>query len=190
VNHVPAVKSSMGSNLETSVLAESIVVRPVQSRREREQFVRLPWRIYRDDPQWVPPLMVDVKQFINRRKHAFYRHGDAQLLLAWRGREVVGRIMVSDDPRYHEIHADNIGCFGMFESIDDPAVAHALLDAASQWLAAKGRTAIRGPIDYSLSYPAGLLFQGFDTPPRVMMNHHPRYYSRWPPNCGCSPCRN
>ena len=94
-----------------------------------------------------------------------------------RGDETVGRILVSDDPRYNEERGENLGCFGMFECDNDPAAAHALLDAAAGWLAARGRTAIRGPIDYSLNYPCGLLIEGFDTPPRIMMNHNRRYYA-------------
>jgi hypothetical protein len=176
---MPAVKQSARASGASGVSedASPIEVRPVRTRRERERFVRLPWTIYANDPHWAPPLLLDVKQFIDPRKHAFYRHGAAQPLLAWRDGQPVGRMMVSDDPRYHATHADNVGCFGMFESVDDPAVAHALLDSAAQWLTARGRTSIRGPIDYSLSYPAGLLIEGFDTPPRVMMNHHPPYYA-------------
>ncbi|MBI3465091.1 MAG: hypothetical protein HY000_18845 [Planctomycetes bacterium] len=111
-------------------------------------------------------------------------------MLAWRDGQPVGRIMVSDDPRYHAIHSDNVGCFGMFESIDEPAVAHALLNAAAQWLTARGRTAIRGPIDYSMSYPVGLLIEGFDTPPRVMMNHHPAYYAALLESCGLTKAKD
>lgn len=176
---MPTANPSTHTNEILSARAElaRVEVRPVRTRRERDLFARLPWRIYRNDPHWVPPLLLDVKQFIDPRKHAFYRHGAAQPLLAWRNGEPVGRVMVSDDPRYHAIHSDNVGCFGMFESIDEPAVAHALLNAAADWLTARGRAAIRGPIDYSMSYPAGLLVEGSDTPPRVMMNHHPAYYA-------------
>ena len=89
----------------------------------------------------------------------------------------MGRILVSDDPRYNQERGENLGCFGMFECDNDQAAAHGLLDAAAGWLAARGRTAIRGPIDYSLNYPCGLLVEGFDTPPRIMMNHNRRYYA-------------
>ena len=142
-----------------------------------DRFVKLPWRIYAEDPHWVPPLLLEVKEFLNRRKHPFYKHGDATQFIALRGGETVGRILVSDDPRYNEERGENLGCFGMFECDNDPAAAHGLLDAAAGWLAARGRTAIRGPIDYSLNYPCGLLVEGFDTPPRIMMNHNRRYYA-------------
>ncbi len=155
-----------------------IEIRPAVSRLDRNQFVRLPWQIYRDDPAWAPPLLMERKEFIDPRKHPFYIHGAAVPLIAWRAGRPVGRILVSDDPLFNAHHGDNVGCFGMFESIDDQAVADSLLDAAVNWLAARGRSRIMGPIDYSMNYSCGLLIDGFDTPPRVMMNHNPPYYAR------------
>jgi len=152
-------------------------IEQVGSRRQRSQFLRLPWRIYAGDPQWVPQLLVDVKEFIDPRRHPFFRHGAATQFLATRDGQAVGRILVSDDPNYNAQHASNVGCFGLFESVDDQAVAHALLEAAAGWLRARGRSSMMGPIDYSTNYPVGLLVEGFDTPPRVMMNHHPPYYA-------------
>jgi GNAT superfamily N-acetyltransferase len=160
-----------------AVLAAPLEIRPVQGRGDFKRFLNMPWPIYAEDPQWVPPLLLDVKEFLNRRKHPFYRHGDATQFIAVRGEQTVGRVLVSDDPRYNEQHGENVGCFGMFECIDDPPAAHALLDAAADWLRARGRTEIRGPIDYSLNYPCGLLIDGFDTPPRIMMNHNRPYYA-------------
>jgi GNAT superfamily N-acetyltransferase len=153
-------------------------VREVKGGSDLNRFIKLPWRIYADDPNWVPPLLIEVKEFLNPRKHPFYQHGAATQYIALRGGETVGRVLVSDDPRYNAQHAENLGCFGMFDCDNDPAAAHALLDAAAGWLSARGRTAIRGPIDYSLNYPCGLLVDGFDTPPRIMMNHNRRYHAR------------
>lgn len=152
-------------------------IREVGTAADRKEFIALPWRIYAEDPQWVPPLALEVKEFLDRRKHPFYLHGEATQFLATRGGVAVGRILVSDDPRFNQQHGTNCGCFGMFESVDDPATAQGLLDAAAAWLRGRGRTAIRGPIDYSMNYPCGLLIDGFDTPPRVMMNHNRPYYA-------------
>ncbi|MHC4179648.1 MAG: GNAT family N-acetyltransferase, partial [Planctomycetota bacterium] len=152
-------------------------IREVRDRRDLDQFCKLPWRIYAEDPQWVPPLVAEVKEFLNPRKHPFYLHGEATQFLATRGGVPLGRILVSDDPGYNEQHGSNMGCFGMFESIDDREIAQGLLDAAADWLRCRGRSVIRGPIDYSISYPCGLLIEGFETPPRVMMNHHRPYYA-------------
>jgi GNAT superfamily N-acetyltransferase len=153
-----------------------IEVEEVLTRRQRDVFVRVPWKIYRDDPLWVPPLLMERKEFIDRR-HPFYRHGSAAMYVARRGGQVAGRVLVSDDARYNEYHGSSLGCFGMFESVDDQQVAHALLNAAATWLLARGRSAMWGPIDYSMNYQCGLLVQGFETPARVMMNHNPPYYA-------------
>jgi len=109
----------------------NVEIREVRSRADLERFLRLPWRIYADDPNWVPPLLIEVKEFLDKRKHPFYRHGEAAQFIAMRGGEAVGRVLVSDDPRYNEERRENIGCFGMFECIDDPETAHALLAAAA-----------------------------------------------------------
>lgn len=163
--------------LPSPLPAPAVEVCEITSRRDRAAFVEFPWEIYRGDKQWVPPLLLDRHEFIDPKKHPFYKHGAAALFLARRAGRVVGRILAADDPRFNEAHGTNQGVFGMFESVDDPRVAHALLDAARGWLAARGRTAVQGPIDYSMNYPCGLLIDGFDTPPRMLMNHNPAYYA-------------
>ena len=135
----------------------------------------MPWPLYAEDPHWVPPLLMEVKEFLDRRKHPFYRHGEATQFLALRGGQAVGRILVSDDPHFNEQQQTNAGGFGLFEC-RRPGGAHGLLDAAAGWLRGRGRDRLIGPMDYSINYPCGLLVEGFDTPPRVMMNHNRRYY--------------
>jgi GNAT superfamily N-acetyltransferase len=153
-----------------------ITVTPLAGKRDLEEFISLPWRIYADDSAWVPPLRREVHAFLDRDHHPFYRHGDAQAFLARRDGEVVGRILASDDPHYNERHETNVGMFGLFESVDDGDVARAMLDSAAEWLRARGRTGVLGPIEYSTNYTCGLLVDGFDTPPRLLMNHNPPYY--------------
>ena len=162
----------------------SVDIQEVTSRHLLDTFVRFPWQIYANDPVWVPPLLHDVKEFLNPRKHPFYLHGEAATFLAFRDGKPVGRLLVSDDPLRVKETGENWGCFGMFESTDDPAVAARLLDRASDWLRSRGRTSMLGPIDYSNNYPCGLLVDGFDTPPRYMMNHHPPYYANLLTSCG------
>jgi GNAT superfamily N-acetyltransferase len=161
-----------------------IEVGPVVSRKERNTFIKFPWRIYKNDPAWVPPLVLERKAFLDRRKHPFYLHGDAALFLARRNGEVVGRIMASDDPNYNDFHHSNVGCFGLFESIDDIEVATALFEAASSWLRQRGRSEIMGPVDYSTNYVCGLLIDGFKHPPTLLTSHNPPYYRRLVENCG------
>jgi GNAT superfamily N-acetyltransferase len=154
-----------------------IEVTQVASAAERTAFIKFPWRIYEEDPVWVPPLIIERKEFLDRDKHPFFRHGDAALFLAQRDGEIVGRIMASDDPHYNALHQSNVGCFGLFESIDDPAVASALFERAADWLRARGRSEIMGPIDYSTNYVCGLLVRGFEHPPMILTAHNPPYYA-------------
>jgi len=165
------------TGIGTRAVLAPVEVRQVTTRRDLDRFIKMPWSIYAGDPHWVPPLLVEAKEFLNPKKHPFYCHGTAATFLATRAGRIVGRIMASDDPNYNVEHHSNVGCFGLFESIDDATVAHRLLDAAADWLRARGRTGMLGPINYSTNYPLGLLVDGFDTPPRVMMNHNPPYYA-------------
>ena len=162
----------------------TIEVLPARNRQERNDFIQFPWRIYENDPAWVPPLILERKAFLDRKRHPFYRHGDAALFLAQRNGEIVGRIMASDDPNYNAFHRSNVGCFGLFESIDDVDVAAALLDRAVDWLRRRGRSEIMGPIDYSTNYVCGLLIDGFQHPPTVLTAHNPPYYARLIEACG------
>ena len=164
----------------------NIEISEVSSRRERNAFIKFPWHVYANDPAWVPPLIIERKEFLNRKRHPFYRHGDAALFLARRNGEIVGRIMASDDPNYNALHQSNVGCFGLFECINDRDVAAALFERAASWLRKKGRTEIMGPIDYSTNYVCGLLVDGFEHPPTLLTTHNPPYYEGLIENCGFS----
>ncbi len=155
----------------------SVVVTEVKSRADRDAFIKFPWRIYANDPVWVPPLILERKEFLDQEKHPFFEHGAAALFLARRGVEIVGRIMACDDPNYNALHQSNVGCFGMFESIDDPEVAGVLFDAAEAWVCQRGRHEIMGPIDYSTNYLCALLIDGFAHSPMVLTAHNPPYYA-------------
>lgn len=161
-----------------------IEISEVRSSRDRAAFIKFPWRIYKDDPAWVPPLIIERKEFLDRKKHPFYKHGDAALFLARRNGEIVGRIMASDDPNYNALHQANVGCFGLFECIDDREVAAALLETAANWVRKKGRTEIMGPIDYSTNYVCALLIDGFQHPPTILTSHNPPYYAGLIEGCG------
>lgn len=170
-----------------------IEVSPVRCRKDRNAFIKFPWQIYKTDPVWVPPLILERKAFLDRKRHPFYQHGDSALFLARsrnRGSEIVGRIMASDDPNYNSLHQTNVGCFGLFECIDDRDVAAALFEAASNWLRARGRNEIMGPIDYSTNYVCGLLIDGFEHPPTLLTSHNPRYYPPLIESCGFSKAKD
>ena len=162
----------------------NIEVSEVTSRRERDAFIKFQWQIYTNDPAWVPPLIIERKGFLDRKRHPFYRHGDAALFLARKNGKIAGRIMASDDPNYNSLHETNVGCFGLFECIDDHDVAAALFDTAASWLRNKGRTEMMGPIDYSTNYVCGLLIDGFQFPPTILTAHNPPYYRDLIESCG------
>ena len=153
-----------------------VEITQVASKAERDAFIKFPWRIYKGDPAWVPPLLLERKEFLDQKKHPFFEHGAAALFLARSGGKIVGRIMASDDPNYNAFHQSSVGCFGLFECVNDPAVAAALFEAATNWLRARGRDEIMGPIDYSTNYVCGLLVEGFDFPPTLLTAHNPPYY--------------
>jgi len=167
-----------------------ITVSQVASRKDRDAFIKFPWQIYRDDPAWPPPLLIERKAFLDRKRHPFYRHGDATLFLAKHNGEIVGRIMASDDPNYNSLHQSNVGCFGLFDCIDNCEVAEALFRAADEWVRAKGRDEIMGPIDYSTNYVCGLLIDGFQHPPTLLTAHNPPYYADLIERCGFSKAKD
>jgi hypothetical protein len=144
-----------------------ITVEPVRGRRDLNAFVELPFTLYRDDPHWVPPLRRERRNFL--RHHPFLDFGAVQPFLARRGGRVVGRIAAVDNPRHNEAHAARDGFFGLFECVDDIAVAQALFDACGKWLAARGLDTMLGPAGYSTNEECGLLVEGFDSPPTVLM---------------------
>lgn len=151
---------------------------PVGSVAERREFVELPYRLYRGDPNWVPPLRRDVHELLDPARHPFHEHATVQLFLAReRGGRVVGRVAAVHNDRHLAEHGDGVGFFGFFECENDPAVARALLDAASGWLASRGLTTVRGPASFSLNEEVGLLVDGFDGAPMVMMPYNPPWYA-------------
>lgn len=160
--------------------ASTVTVRPVSGGPELDAFIRLPWTIYATDPLWVPPLIADVKALLDAR-HPFHQHADLALYLAWRDGRPVGRIAAVVNRAHNQFHDQRLGFFGLFETIDDPVVSDALLQAAEAWLRERGMTHVEGPVNLStneeLSSP-GVVVQGNEHPPVIMMGHTPPYYAR------------
>ncbi len=164
--------------------ANAIELSTVRTRAERKSFVRFPWRIYGDDPCWVPPLEIERMAFLDRRKNPFFRHSEAELFLAWRGGEPVGRIAAIENRRHLETYGDATGFFGFFEAIDDVEVARALVGAAASWCRARGLRRLRGPMSFTINDECGLLVDGFDRPPVVLMTYNPPWYGALLEACG------
>ena len=153
-----------------------VKLEPVDSWSRQRRFIRLPWRIYADDPCWVPPLIHSQQELLGFRPHPFYARSRARSFLAVRGGRDVGRITAIVNAGHIERYGEQRGFFGFFECDDDSAAARALFGAARDWLHAEGMTAIRGPANPSLNYECGLLIEGFDTPPFFMMTHARPWY--------------
>ncbi len=151
-------------------------VRPVRSSADEKKFIRLPWKIYANNPHWVPPLLMDRKKLIDRKNNPFYKHAEMELFLAERKGEVVGRIAAIVNHNHIQEHEEDIGFFGFFESVDDKAVARALFDHTGEWLKGRGVTAMRGPASPSVNDEYGILVDGFQYPPAVLMSYNPPYY--------------
>jgi len=139
-------------------------------------FVRLPWEIYQGDRFWVPPLIKDQLQKLSPN-HPFRSHSEMNLLLAYRGEEVVGRIAGIIDHNYIDFHREKTGFFGFFESIQNQEVAEALLSRGRDWLRDHGMEKMIGPMNPSTNDECGLLIDGFDSPPCLMMPYNPAFYT-------------
>ncbi len=157
-------------------MSDPLVIRPVGGRREREVFLRLPWRFLGANPAWVPPLLYDVRRQIDPRKGDFFKHSEGEFFLAWRGPEAVGRIAALHNRRHLAAHSDGAGFFGFFECEDDPATAQALLRTAEDWLRSRGLKVARGPANFSIQDEAGVLLDGFEHAPMSGMAYTPPYY--------------
>ena len=158
--------------------AEGIRVTPVLGVRDLKRFLDVTDRIYDGDPHWIPPLRTEVSKLLDRRKNPFFQRGEACFWLAWRGKRVVGRISAQVNRAHLDLHHDETGNFGFLEAIDDQAVFDALLATAEAWVRERGMRRIVGPYSLSLNDEAGVLVQGFESAPMVMMAHSPSYYAR------------
>jgi GNAT superfamily N-acetyltransferase len=156
----------------------ALEVRPVASKRELDTFIKLPWRLYRNEPNWVPPLLFDRKRFFDRRRNPFFTHAEVEFLLAWRGEEPVGRITAHIDRHFNEYQHHDWGMFGFFECENDHQAANALLSAAEDWLRARGRDRMVGPMDFTTNDECGVLVDGYDLLPTILTNWHHPYYPR------------
>jgi len=171
----------------------SVEVAPVSGRRDMRAFQRLPWSIYRDDPQWVPLLLSEVSKVLDRRRHPFHAHADVEYYLARRGGRVVGRIAGIVNHRFNDFHQARIGNFGFFECVNDVAVARALLAASESWSRAHGMETLQGPFNFSTNdelVSPGVLLEGFQSSPVLMMAHTPPYYRDLLEACGFEKARD
>jgi len=153
-----------------------IQIKRVKSRKEKNCFIRFPWEVYKDDSNWVPPLISDIKERLNRNRHPFFEHADIDLFLAYDGEELKGRVAGILDKNHNKHHNEKVVFFGFYESINDFDVAKALLDKVCEWGKERGMNILRGPVNTSLNDECAFLLEGFDSPPVIMMPYNPPYY--------------
>jgi hypothetical protein len=156
--------------------ARPITVDRVASAADRRAFLNLPRRIYADDPNWIEPLRKEEKKRIDPRRHPFYEHGEGAFWLARQDGEVVGRIGAVINRLHLDKYDDATGHFSLLEAIDDQAVFDALFAAATDWLRANGMKRVLGPFNLSINEELGLMIEGFEHPPMIMMGHTRPYY--------------
>lgn len=150
----------------------------VETRRQKREFMQLIWRLYKNDPNWVPPLRSNQEELVGFRKHPFYERNKVRTFIVRRDGLVVGRIAAIVNYGHNERYKENRGFFGFFDCEDDQTAANMLFDAAGKYLKSEGMTDVRGPCNPSLNYELGLLIEGFNTPPCFMMTYNWPYYEK------------
>jgi hypothetical protein len=153
-----------------------VEIKKVVSRRDLNSFIRLAFDIYRDDPTWAPDLLMDTYDKLNRKKHPFFKHANAEYFLAYKDGKVVGRIAAVDNPNHNSYWKDKVGFWGMFACINDQETANALFDAARDWLKNRGKDTMRGPFSFSTNDELGMLFETDGSHRYPIMPHNPMYY--------------
>jgi hypothetical protein len=155
---------------------EPVQVRAMRMPRERRRFITFAWKVYRNDSNWVPPLIGQRMGFLNPAKNPYYRHADVELLGAFRADDMVGTVAAHVNHEHNRHHKAKVGCFGFFECMNDPDVAAALFDAAGDWLRHRGMEIMRGPMSFSTHGEFGLQIEEFNSPGVLLLPHNPLYY--------------
>jgi GNAT superfamily N-acetyltransferase len=171
-------------------VGEIVDIEEVNGEAGMNEFIRFPWKVYQGNPNWVPPLKRDVEFLLSEKKNPFFQHAEAACFLARKNGETVGRIAAIVDRNHIKFHNEQTGFFGFFECLPDCAVARELLDTAAKWLKARDIEIMRGPMNPSTNNECGFLFEGFDTPPMIMMTYTPAYYLDYMERCGLTKTRN
>ena len=153
---------------------------PVEIREHRmgldlDDFIRVQYDIFRDDPAYVPPLELELRDRLTPGKNPLFEHAEGTLFTAWRDGKIVGRCSAQIDREHLRVHQDDTGFFGFLDTIDDATVAHRLLESAESWLRARGMKRVRGPFSLTINEESGVLIDGFEHPPVIMMPHSTRY---------------
>ena len=154
-----------------------IELQEATTKAGRDAFIRVPFELYKGDPNWVPPLLMDRREHFDPGKNPYFEHAKVALWTASQNGQPVGRISAQVCDLYLERYGDKTGHFGFFEAIDDEEVFSELIGCATEWLAGHGMTRVIGPFSFSINDECGLLVEGYNKPPALMMNYAPPYYA-------------
>jgi len=155
---------------------ENVRISRVESKKDLKKFIYFPWDIYENDTNWIPPLVIDMKEKLNKKKNPFFEHADMDLFLASKDGKIIGRIAAILDENHNRFHDEKIVFFGLYESFNDAETAKSLLDRVAEWGKERGMDTLRGPMNLSMNDECAFLFEGFDSPPVIMMPYNPKYY--------------
>ena len=158
-------------------MSDEIIVNLVTNEVDKMKFIKFPWKIYKNNPNWVPPLIFDVKNNLDTKKNPFYTHSKIELFLAFKEGELCGRIAAIINDNHNKFHEDKVGFFGFFECINDKEVSKSLFNAAKEYLISEGKDIMRGPVNPSTNDEVGVLVDGFNLPPVILTTYNPEYYN-------------
>ena len=168
----------------------TIEIRQHTPGQDLDDFIRAAHIVFEGDPAWVPPLNFMLREQLTPKKNRWFDHAEVALFTAWRDGKLAGRISAQVDQEHLKAHQDATGFFGFFDTLDDEAVARALVDAAAAWLGARGMKRLRGPLSLSVNEELGLLVEGFEYPPMIMMSHSRRYQGGLAEACGLTKAKD
>ena len=151
-------------------------IKEVKTKKDLMEFIKFPWKIYKDNKNWVPPLIMERKDFFNKDKNPFFKHAEVVFYLAEKNEKIAGRIAGIVNHNHIEFQNEKAGFFGFFECVEDYEVAKILLDTVRNWSKSKGMEIMRGPANFSSNEEWGFFLKGFDSPPVFMMSYNPKYY--------------
>jgi GNAT superfamily N-acetyltransferase len=158
--------------------ASGVSIHEVTDNRGRDAFIAMQFRLYKGDESFVPPIVAERKDFLNPETNPYFREANCALFVAKRGDEVVGRIAATVDHRYNRYHHTSDGFVGLFESENEPGIASTLFSTAADWAKRQGARRLVGPVNLAFHHDVGLLVEGFERPPSMMMPYNPRYYPK------------
>jgi hypothetical protein len=162
----------------SAAITAPLTVRKVDSKADFNTLITFPWRVYKDDPCWVPPLISMLREHYDKEHSPAWEYLTGDFFIAWRGDQPVGTIVAFVNRRHNEYWDENMGFFGAFEVFNDQDAVNALLHTAVEYVQGHGCSAIRGPFTFSTNGECGILIEGFEDTPVVLYTYTPRYYQR------------